>query len=400
MSAYAIVGREIAQAVAACLRQRGMAEAPVWLAGRGQGATALEEAARVPADLLLLDIETGPALGPAVLRYRLARPQTRIVLLAAGKVPGDAEVAAVVQAGVYDVVTDRESLGSVLDRPPADLAAAALWLDPSLAPGTSRREQVRERVIERRVAVSQRPVLLAVAGVAPGVGTTTVACTLAGYLARQGHRTVLVEAGEYPSLGLIADMDLGPDPVGWLPNLEVCADPVPRNLVRVRQHAYVVADLGAYPRAELARLDADLVPVVLPQAHRLQRAVTWLRGANLPPGALAGMRYVVTAAGEAGRRVATAWEALCAEMAAVQGQGAKVDVHLLPVTGHHLTWPPGYRQGGEELARACAGILAEVLPDLPRRRGWPWHRLGKRKEPGRTGATTSGGKQASAGAPW
>lgn len=47
MSAYAIVGREAAQAVAACLRQRGMPEAPVWLAGRGQGATALEDAAPV-----------------------------------------------------------------------------------------------------------------------------------------------------------------------------------------------------------------------------------------------------------------------------------------------------------------------------------------------------------------
>lgn len=181
MSAYAIVGREIAQAVAACLRQRGMAGAPVWLAGPGQGATALEEAARVPADLLLLDIETGPGLGPAVLRYRLARSQTRIVLLAAGKVPGDAEVAA-------------------------------------------------------------------------------------------------------------------------------------------------------------------------------------------------------------------AWEAFCAETAAVQGQGARIEIHLLPVSGHHLTWPPGYHRSDGELDRACTGILAQVLPDSPERRGWPRFPWGKRKEPGPGGAGSLEGR--------
>ncbi|KKM13031.1 hypothetical protein SY88_00210 [Clostridiales bacterium PH28_bin88] len=399
MSAYAIVGREAAQAVAACLRRRGKGEAPLRIAEGGKGALALEEAARVPADLLFLDIDTGPGLGPAVLRYRLARPNVRIVLLAPGRVPGDPEVAGIVQAGVYDVVTDLEELESVMDRPAAKLASAALWLDPSLASGASRREQLRERVVERRVAVSQRPVLIAVAGVAPGVGTTTVACTLAGYLARQGYRTVLVEAGEHPSLGFITEMDLDQNPAGWLPNLDVCADPAPRNLVRARQHAYVVADLGAYPRAELDRLDADLIMVVLPQAHRIQRAVAWLRAGNLPPVAPERVRYVMMGEKEAGRQVAAAWEAICAEMAAIQGEGSNLAVYLLPAGSDKETWPPGYRHRSDELDRACAGILAEVLPDPPGRRGWPWHLLGKWKGQGGKGTATSGRRPGFEGAP-
>ncbi|MHB1128210.1 MAG: nucleotide-binding protein [Bacillota bacterium] len=293
MIVTAIVERESAAIVAACLRNRNAIEDSVWITDRGRGPAALEDAARAPLDLLLLDINTGPGLGPAVLRYRLARPRTRVVLLAPGKVPGDIEVAGVVQAGVYDLVTDLDGLEDVLDRPQAGLAEAALWLDPSLAPGSSRVEPVRERVVERRVAVSQRPVLITVAGVAAGVGTTTVACALAGYLARRGYQTVLAEAGEQQSLAAIADKDLGQQPVQWLPNLDLCIEPVPRNLVRARQHAYVTADLGACPRDELIRLDADLVVVVLPQVHRLQRAVTWLQAGELQPEELHGLRYVI-----------------------------------------------------------------------------------------------------------
>ena len=69
----------------------GLGEAEVRPTEPGEGAGVLAAAARIPADPLLLDAATGPMLGPAVLRYRLARPQTRVVLLALGRSPGDAE---------------------------------------------------------------------------------------------------------------------------------------------------------------------------------------------------------------------------------------------------------------------------------------------------------------------
>lgn len=98
----------------------------------GYGSNALTEVARVPVDILVLDVKTGPGLSPAVLRYRLNRPNTRIILLAEGAVPGDVEVARVVQTGVYDVVTDIMKLPEALGGKPAGLEAAAKWLDPNI----------------------------------------------------------------------------------------------------------------------------------------------------------------------------------------------------------------------------------------------------------------------------
>ena len=61
--------------------------------------------------------------------------------------------------------------------------------------GSQPEVQVREKVVERRVALTQRRVLIAVTGCAPGVGATTAAVAIAGYLARLGHRTALAEYG-------------------------------------------------------------------------------------------------------------------------------------------------------------------------------------------------------------
>lgn len=371
MSICVIIGREVAQAVTYCLHKIYKTESPVWIAEQGQGPAMLEDAARVPADLLILDVETGPGLGPAVLRYRLARPLTRIILLAQGKLPGDIEVAGVVQAGVYDVVTDLDELENVLDLPQAGLDMAVLWLDPSLATGASSRTQIQERVVERRVAVSQRPVLIAVAGAASGVGTTTVACTLAGYLARYGYRTVLSETGQQPSLAIITEKNLNEQPVQWLPNLDVCIEPMPRNLVRVRQHAYVVADLGAYSCEQLSETDADLSVVVLPQVHRIMRAITWLREGKQKQVGLKGLRYAVTGEKKTTGQVVSMWKNICSEL--IPGMETMPMAVYLPFgEGEWQEWPPGYGRGSEKMERACRELLADVLPDVSveTKRGW------------------------------
>ncbi|MHB1127969.1 MAG: nucleotide-binding protein [Bacillota bacterium] len=395
MNPCAIVTRDTVRQVAAALRDRGMADASVRITERGQGPAAMEEVSRIPAELLILDVATGPGLGPAALRYRLARPEARVLLLAPGRIPGDVEVAGVVQSGVYDVVTDLDDLGAILDRPQADLSVAALWLDPRLQPQDSAREQGHERVVERRVAVSQRPVLIAVAGVSSGVGVTTVVCTLAGYLARQGHRTVMVEGDGQPSLGFITDMDLDHHPRRWLPDLDVCIEPAPRNLVRARQHAYVVVDLGAIPPAELVRIDADLILVVLPQAHRILRSVDWLKACNLQAGEPCCLRYVVIGERKAAGKAANIWKEICMEMAA----NMLGSLYWLPVSGDGLTrWPPGYRKRSEEMDRSCEQVLAEVLPDSSNRRGRLWY-LFRGNRGSRSGSVTPGSTPASTGTP-
>jgi len=145
----------------------------------GEGAGIVKELSRIPVDILILDIDTGPGLGTAVLRFRLTRPNTRVILFARNKKPGDAEVARVVQAGVYDVVTEPEKMKEVLNKGPAGLEAAAKWLDPGLAPEYEKEKEVVEKIVEKKVAVSNRPVYIAVCGTAPGVGTTKAACNVA-----------------------------------------------------------------------------------------------------------------------------------------------------------------------------------------------------------------------------
>lgn len=78
---YAILGESSSNDVVKVLKGRGMDDVPVQIVGKGEGPKVLEEAARIPADTLILDIEAGPALGPAVLRYRLKRPDTSIPVI-------------------------------------------------------------------------------------------------------------------------------------------------------------------------------------------------------------------------------------------------------------------------------------------------------------------------------
>lgn len=275
---YAILGKSSSGEVLRILKDRGMDDVPVRIVGRGEGPGALEEAARVPTDVLILDVETGPGLGPAVLRYRLKRPNTRIILITVGKKPGDSDVASVVQAGVYDIVTDIAALEEVLDRAPADLSAAAKWLDPALSLETGEEVSktiVKEKIIEKKVAMSQRPVLIAVAGTAPGVGTTSVSLSLAAFLAGQKYKTVYIEAGE-PSIEVITGMEVTQEPKSFRSHFDVCREVDYMNVVRFRRHEYIILDLGAVESEKLTETDADLMLAVLPPLSRLARARTWM----------------------------------------------------------------------------------------------------------------------------
>ena len=191
MTVQAILTQDTAAAVGSVLEARGWAEAAsVSVVTPAGGVAALDGATRVPAELLLLDLAASDPR--ALLRYRLARSATRIVLLAPGRRPGDPAVAAAVQAQVFDVVDDLARLAHVLDHP-ADFAAAARWLDPSLVPGSGTEPRVLERtVIESRpVPVSRRT--CAVAGPKGGIGRTTVAVNLAASASGMGRSVLLLD---------------------------------------------------------------------------------------------------------------------------------------------------------------------------------------------------------------
>lgn len=156
----------------------------------------LQSAARVAADALILDLDVapGPDLVPAVQGYRIARPHTRIIVLAPGREPGDPTVAGLVGLGIYDILsaspdTDWGALvGQALAGPSATYAQAARW---HVIPGLAGGEQVKEKVV-----IQERPagaVTIAVIGAAPGLGCTHTALAISAFLVRRGHKVALVE---------------------------------------------------------------------------------------------------------------------------------------------------------------------------------------------------------------
>lgn len=96
---------------------------------------ALTEAGRLNLHTFVLDLDSGPpgAILEALHAYRIVRPNTRIVILAAGRKPGDKTVAALIGMGIYDIVApsaDEDSISALelaLQNPTPTYAQAARW---------------------------------------------------------------------------------------------------------------------------------------------------------------------------------------------------------------------------------------------------------------------------------
>lgn len=211
----------------------------------GEGAAILTEIARVPVDTLILDVDTGPGLGSAVLRYRLTRQNTRIILLAIGKEYGNPEVARVAQAGVYDIVTDVSKLQQVLDHEPAGIAAAAAWIDADFIPDSGIKKSEQEIIYKEKI-VGTRTV--AVASVSRGIGCTTFAIHASHFLAEYG-RVLLIEINHYPVFYAVEQLGSRNIRVAQQSDQrEVYVDNIINLMgeVDVRNFDFVVLDMGCY----------------------------------------------------------------------------------------------------------------------------------------------------------
>ena len=290
---FVLVSKENAKEIVRVLKSKGYDDAVVNVVEEKQDyIKAIEEASRVPTKILILDIDIGSNLGTAVLRYRLKRPDTRIIVYAKDGKPGDSEIASIVQAGVYDIAVDISDLEKIIDSDPYGIDRAVKWLDPSFSPEleTSQeskrsetvvrekevvKEVVKEVIVEKKVPLSSRPVLIAVAGTAPGVGTTATALTLASFLASKKYKTVYIELEE-PSIEDITGMEVNEEPKRFRPYFDVSKKGDYKAIERSRKYQYIILDLGARSQEELLGIDADLYLAVLPCFHRLERASLWL----------------------------------------------------------------------------------------------------------------------------
>jgi DNA-binding NarL/FixJ family response regulator len=163
-----------------------------------------QSAARVSADVLILDLDAAPGsdLVAAARHYRIARPDTRVILLAVGREPGDPTVAQLVALGIYDIVAGgaEENLAplvrEVIQKPPASFAQAARWyVQPE--------EKNVEQKQKERLVIERRPlgmVTVAVASAASGIGATHTALMIASFLAQRKNTVALLEACTRPRL--------------------------------------------------------------------------------------------------------------------------------------------------------------------------------------------------------
>jgi len=168
----------------------------------------LNSAARVASDILILDLDIGSGrdIVAALQSFRIARPHTRIILLAPDKEPGDVIVSSLVGLGIYDIISGPKDsdwgklVKDALSSQPATYAQAARWhTGQFLNNSVSAKEHV---IIEERPA---GVVTIAVAGIAHGLGCTHTALSIASFLAR-GHSVAIIEDSQRPALGFLCSV--------------------------------------------------------------------------------------------------------------------------------------------------------------------------------------------------
>ena len=242
-------------------------------------------------------------------RFRVACSDTRIIVEVPGDLtPPDDTLAQVVGLGVWDIVrSPRISLAEVLAHP-ASFAAAALWQggvhtfdEPELMKETVVQEIVtvnRETIVEKRVPMTNRSVLIAIWGAVPGTGASTLSVSMGRLLTSYGPTVVLDHAPVARRGAWVADGPTGLATLQMDPRLppaltirpttwEVNATrdghriqvPNWRTTLQERAFSYVMVDAGQPGQdAETTELmrTADLNLLLLPPITRMQGCWAWV----------------------------------------------------------------------------------------------------------------------------
>ena len=281
-------------------------------------------------------------------RLRVAQPGLQIVVEVSSELtPPNPDLAQLVGLGIYAIVPETADFADATTRH-YTYADAAPWQggpvswDQATEPAVKTVKAIEWRTVEveKKIAVSARPVLIAVVGAAPGTGTTTTAVSAASLLASMGHEVALVESASAPPALARWDSELSK---GITPFASPAPDPV--ELIRRRQWPYIIVDAGAIPAwSDIAPWQADLTILVGPgDSCRFGR---WEPlAAAVPDGAIVAGAVV---GGKDGGKVV---EAL--------GREAGLTAFVVPESDHKRS------------DRALRELLAPVLADIkPRRRWW------------------------------
>lgn len=163
----------------------------------------LISASRINLNTLIIDLDTAPATAilQALHTYRVQRPNTRIIILAQGRQPGDTEVAGVIALGIYDIVAPEDDetipeLERAISNPPATYSQAARWLRLEQSDKDDSAKSAGKPELKTEILIQQRPLgltTIAVAGAGSGAGASHLCLTISSYLASNNSRVVLAE---------------------------------------------------------------------------------------------------------------------------------------------------------------------------------------------------------------
>ncbi|TCO53192.1 hypothetical protein, partial [Caldanaerobacter subterraneus] len=236
-------------------------------------------ASRVSSDVLIVDLDvfSGKEIVSALQSFRIARPNTRIIVIAPDRKPGDEIISSIVGLGIYDIAAGKkesdwaEMIKNILLSPPATYAQAARWHTGQLLNAFV---QTKERVI-----IEERPagvVTIAVSATAHGIGCTHTALSIASFLARLGHSAAVIEDSQRPVFSFLCSVlkakegkvegsyavhgiDIFPDESrddgNWSYDMLL-------KKIKAGQYEYVVRDLGVLDSArkrEMYRADTAFV---------------------------------------------------------------------------------------------------------------------------------------------
>jgi hypothetical protein len=159
-------------------------------------------ASRISSEAILVDIDVFPGkeIVSALQSFRISRPNTRVIIIAPERKPGDEIISSIVGLGIYDIVAEvkdldwNEIINNVLLSTPATYSQAARWHTGQFVSDGGRN---RERVV-----IEERPsgvIVIAVAGAAHGLGCTHTAFSLASFLSRSGYSVAVIEDNQRPA---------------------------------------------------------------------------------------------------------------------------------------------------------------------------------------------------------
>jgi hypothetical protein len=221
-------------------------------------------------------------------RLRVAQPSLNIIIeIPADLTPPNPDLAQVVGMGICAIVPESSSFATVTARS-YTYADVAAWQGPVRTfdePDPEPKERIiekqvfvdREKIVEKKIATSSRPTVIAVSGALPGAGTTTITAALAAYLGAKGFA---VAAGDYAQRPALSEHEM--------PGVTVFASPAPSatDLAARREYAYIVGDYGCADWATVQSARPDLVLWILPgDSRRLKHAQSLPEGLD-PDGRL------------------------------------------------------------------------------------------------------------------